>query len=364
MKVILAPDSFKGTMSASEVCDIMQASLEKHGIKTLSCPVADGGEGTVDAFYKAIGGKLIKKRVQGPNDRKTNAVYLVKEKLAVIEMCAAAGLMLAPKKKLPEKASTYGVGQLIADAVKRGVTEIILGLGGSATTDGGCGMACALGAVFYDKSGKSFIPAGETLCNIEKISTLNIGKVKFTAMCDVKNTLFGKTGAAFVFSPQKGADEKTVLMLDEGLRHLADKIKNELNINVSELSGGGAAGGLGAGVKAFLGAELKSGIDTVLDAVKFEKLMKTADFIITGEGYMDGQTAEGKVISGIAKRTAVPVIAVCGGVERGNAEIYNLVSAVFAINTVTTNMKAIKKHCKEDLAFTMDGIAKLLAMRC
>ena len=260
-KFLLIPDSFKGTMSSSEICSIMKKAIlnNYNDAEVISIPVADGGEGSVDAFLTAVGGEKISVKVKGPYFEDITSFYGIIDngKTAVIEMAACAGLPLVEDKANPCKTTTYGVGQLIANAVERGCKKIIIGLGGSCTNDGGAGAAAALGVVFTDKAGKSFVPVGGTLKDIEHIDKSKLlpalKQVEVVTMCDIDNPLFGESGAAYVFAPQKGATPEMVKELDFGLRHLDKKIQSDLNLSLSELKGAGAAGGMGCGMVAFLG---------------------------------------------------------------------------------------------------------------
>lgn len=325
MKVVIVPDSFKGCASSAEICEYMKAGVLSvyPDTKIITIPVADGGEGTVDAALSAVCGERVTVTVRGPVGEPVTASYAAIGDTAVVEMAQAAGLSLSGGRV--GAATTYGVGQLIDHAFRHGVRRIILGLGGSGTNDGGCGMAAALGTFFYDKEGKTFIPTGSTLKDIAGIDLG--GRLPVEAMCDVDNPLFGPMGAAHVYGPQKGA--KDPASLDEGLRHLASLLQADPN-----LPGAGAAGGLGYGVVAFLGGALRSGIDTMLDLARFEEAAKGADLILTGEGRIDGQTARGKVPVGVARRAkplGVPVVAVCGAVAPGYEAVYGEgVRAVFS----------------------------------
>ena len=252
-KVLLIPDSFKGTMSSSEICDIMKKviSIYYPNSEIISIPVADGGEGSVDSFLSAVGGRKEYLTVKGPYFEDVESFYgILPDNTAIIEMAAAAGLPLVGDKKQVERTTTFGVGQLIEHAAKSGCKRIIVGLGGSSTNDGGVGAAAALGIRFKDATGKSFIPVGETLCDISSIDvsglSLVIAGVELITMCDINNPLFGPEGAAVVFSPQKGADEDTVKLLDANLAHLAAIIKKDLGKDISNLQGAGAAGGMAA----------------------------------------------------------------------------------------------------------------------
>lgn len=369
---ILVPDSFKGTLSAIEVCNIMKSSIKNlyKDANIISVPVADGGEGTVDAFLYALGGE--KKSVwvsDAFNEQKILAHYaMLKDNIAVIEMAACAGLPLVKNRLEPDKTTTFGVGELIVDAINSGAKKIILGLGGSATNDGGCGMAAALGVKFKDEQDQEFIPTGGTLSQIYKIDMNNIypkiKDVEFISMCDVDNPLCGKLGASAVFAPQKGADEDMVKLLDEGLAHLAKIIKRDLHIEVKDIKGAGAAGGLGAGSIAFLQSKLTKGIDVVLDTINFDELVSKADIVFTGEGKFDSQSLHGKVVMGVANRSQkykTPVIVVTGAIGENIQEAYNKgITAIFSINKEPMEFSKSALKSKENMILTMENILRLL----
>lgn len=369
---ILVPDSFKGTLSAIEVCNIMKSSIKNlyKDANIISVPVADGGEGTVDAFLYALGGE--KKSVwvsDAFNEQKILAHYaMLKDNIAVIEMATCAGLPLVKNRLEPDKTTTFGVGELIIDAINSGAKKIILGLGGSATNDGGCGMASALGVKFKDEQDQEFIPTGGTLSQIYKIDMNNIySKIKdveFVSMCDVDNPLCGKLGASAVFAPQKGADEDMVRLLDEGLAHLAKIIKRDLHIEVKDIKGAGAAGGLGAGSIAFLQSKLTKGIDVILDTIKFDELVSKADIVFTGEGKFDSQSLHGKVVMGVANRSQkykTPVIVVTGAIGENIQEAYNKgITAIFSINKEPMEFSKSALKSKENMILTMENILRLL----
>lgn len=341
-KCIVISDSFKGTISSLEICHIARESIPKFfpQCQVLTVPVADGGEGTVDCFVEAIGAQTVKAAVTGPYGEAIQARYGRKEACAIIEMAAAAGLPMVGTRKNPGQTTTYGVGQLIAHAVEHGCREILLGLGGSATNDGGCGCAAALGVKFYNRQGEEFVPTGLTLDQIYKIdcsqAQQRLQGVTITVMCDVDNPLYGPRGAAHIFAPQKGADKDMVEHLDKQLKELDKAIQRSLNRSVADLPGAGAAGGMGGGCVAFLGANLKSGIECVLDTVGFDAMLEGADLVITGEGRIDSQSVHGKVISGIARRTnprSIPLLALVGGIAEDAAAGYDLgVTAMFSID--------------------------------
>ncbi len=373
-KAILMPDSFKGTMSSSEICAIMRSEIIKHfpSCEIRSIPVADGGEGTVDCFIEAMGGERVTLTVKGPFMEDIEGFYAIVEggTTAIIEMAATASLPMVQGRENPRLTTTYGVGQLIRDAVSRGCKKIIVGLGGSCTNDMGVGAAAGAGALFYDADGNTFIPTGGTLEKIAKIDVCALremlGDVEITAMCDIDNPLYGESGAAYVFSPQKGADPDTVKVLDDNLRACSDTVKKEIGVDVSALPGAGAAGGMGAGMVAFFGASLKSGIDTVLDTVGFENIAADADVIFTGEGKIDNQSLRGKVVIGIAQRAkmiSVPVIAVVGDIGDNTDSAYDMgVSAIYSINRVAVDFSKAKLRSKSDLALTMDTVMRTLKL--
>ena len=367
-KILVVPDSFKGGLSSEKFCKIAENAIQ--GIyptaQVISIPIADGGEGTVDAFLKSVGGEKVKATVKNPFFEEMESFYgVLPDKTAVIEMAACSGLPLAKGRENPLVTTTFGVGQLIRHAEDRGCERIILAMGGSATNDAGCGMAAALGAKFYDADGREFVPTGGTLC---KIAGIDMGGFKLgipiTAMCDIDNPLFGETGAAFVFAPQKGADKDTVRLLDIGLRHFADIVKSKPGCDVSEIKGGGAAGGLGAGAVCFLKAGLKMGIDVILDAADFESHLNDADLVITGEGKIDTQSLRGKAVIGVAKRAkekSVPVIAVVGDIGDDIENAYELgVSGIFSINRVAVPYEKAVLRCENDLYLTIENIMRFL----
>ncbi len=366
---ILMPDSFKGTMSSAEICQCMRTQILRHipDAKVISIPVADGGEGSVDCFLQAMGGQRIEAEVYGPFGNRMTAHYgIVSQDTAVIEMAACAGLPLVEGYQDPEKMTTFGVGQLMLDAVKRGCKKLIVGLGGSCTNDGGAGAAAACGAKFYDEEGQAFMPVGGTLCRMARVDLsglkAQLDGIEIIAMCDIDNPLCGPQGAAAVFGPQKGADSAMVARLDEGLRHLAEVVRRDTGCNAMDEPGAGAAGGMGYGMLACFGAKLQMGIETVLDTVSFETLARRADVILTGEGRMDGQSLRGKVVMGIARRAkplGVPVVAVVGDIGDDVAPAYEQgVTGIFSINRVAQDFEKVRARSKNDLALTMDNLVR------
>lgn len=374
-KCILIPDSFKGTMSSIEVCRIMATAILRFfpDCDIIPVPVADGGEGSVDAFLTAIGGTRQVLTVKGPYFEDVEGFYAILSdgKTAVIEMAACAGLPLVGDDKRPEDTTTYGVGQLMLDAVQKGCTKIILGLGGSATNDGGCGAAAAVGVRFYNEKGDVFIPTGGTLSDIVRIDCnaidARIGAAQVITMCDIDNPLCGKNGAAYVFGPQKGADEACVQRLDAGLQHMAQIVKRDIGMDVLLLPGSGAAGGMGGGSVAFFGSELQMGIDVVLDAVGFDDLLKGAELVLSGEGRIDHQTLRGKVVAGVAQRTKkknIPLVAIVGDIGDDIEPLYeNGVAAVLSINRVAKPYREVKHRAPEDLRLTVESLMRLLVLR-
>lgn len=370
-KIILAPDSFKGTMTSSEICAVMKSEIKAvyPDCHAVSFPVADGGEGTVAAMVEAVGGKTVEAKVKGPFGEEISSFYgLLNNGAAVIEMAAAAGLPMVRGREDPMRTTTYGVGQLIKKAVLDGAENILIGLGGSCTNDGGCGAASALGVRFFDREGREFLPVGGNLCDIAKIDVSEAQRllkgVTLRLMCDVDNSLYGEKGAAFVFAPQKGADEETVRLLDKGLEHLGGLLEG-ICPGVSALPGGGAAGGMGAGLRAMLGAQIVSGIEGVLDAAGFEAMLEGCDLVITGEGRIDAQSLRGKVVFGVcrrAKKAGVPVCAVVGDALDGQlegAEERGL-CAVFPINRRAVPFKEARLTAKTDLAYTVKSMMAFL----
>ena len=371
-KCVVVSDSFKGTVSSREICEIAQRVIPRHfpACEVVCIPVADGGEGTVDCFIQAMGAQRVEVTVTNALGEKSAAAYARIGELAIIEMAAAAGLPQVGALRCPGTATTYGVGELIAHAVDSGCRKILLGLGGSATNDGGCGCAAALGVRFYDAAGQSFIPVGDTLGRIARIDTAKadelLRSVEITVMCDVTNPLYGPTGAAYVFAPQKGADAEKVKSLDAGLRHFGDVIRSQYGLDVGAMPGAGAAGGMGAGCVALLGGTIQSGIDAVLDVTGFDRQREGADLVITGEGRIDSQSADGKVISGVARRTrakGVPLIAIAGGIADSAGAVYDIgVSAMFSTDRAALPVDMLGARSPGDYEATLSDIMSLIAI--
>ncbi|HEY7841289.1 MAG TPA: glycerate kinase, partial [Gammaproteobacteria bacterium] len=326
MKIVIAPDSFKGNLDAMNVARAIERGVRRvmPGARCVKVPMADGGEGTVQSLIDARGGRFIRARVHGPSGRMVRARYgMLADGTAVIEMAEASGLTLVRgAARNPLRTTTYGTGELIADALDRGARRIIVGIGGSATIDGGAGMAQALGIRFLDAHGRVIRGrlAGGTLDRIASIDTSRahprLSRSRITIACDVDNPLCGPRGAARVFGPQKGATPAMVRRLDANLRGFGRLIRRELGVDIMQTAGAGAAGGLGGGLIAFTHAKLRRGIDIVIDAAGLARHLRGADLVFTGEGRVDFQTAFGKAPAGIAKiahRFGVPVIAIGGG---------------------------------------------------
>lgn len=369
-KIILVPDSFKGTMDSMEICTIMREQILRYypGADIRSIPVADGGEGSVDCFLQAACGNKITANVNNPFFEDMQSFYglIDNGETAVVEMAACAGLPLIEDRKGPMKATTYGVGELILDAAGKSAKKIIVGLGGSATNDGGCGAACAAGVKFYNGSGESFIPTGGTLGEISRIDMSGrekaLDNIEIIAMCDIDNPMYGPTGASHIFGPQKGATPKLVELLDEGIKHLSEIIKRDAGMDLSNIPGTGAAGAMGAGMIAFFGAKLQMGIETVLDTVRFDDELSGADMVLTGEGKIDGQSLRGKVVIGVArraKRANVPVVAVVGDIGDDVEPAYaEGVSSIISINRVAVDFSKARHRSKSDMALTIDNLMR------
>lgn len=372
MKILIAPDSFKGSITASEACNAIERGIKKVSgkINTVKIPMADGGEGTVESLVISTNGKIYYKKVTGPLGKKVKAFYgiLGDKKTAVIEMAAASGLTLIPLiKRNPLFTTTYGTGELIKQAVDDGCKKIIIGIGGSATNDGGMGALQALGVNFFDINCNKLGYGGKELININKIDTTGIYKklydVELTITCDVTNTLFGPKGAAYIYAPQKGATKDIVKMLDSGLRNYSDKIKKFLNKDISLIPGSGAAGGLGAGLIAFFNAKLESGIKTVLEISGFEEKLKNTDLVITGEGKTDHQTLYGKAPAGIAKiakKYNIPVICLSGSLDEDIEKLYDEgITAFFSITNGPMELQDAMQNCKTLLESASENIIRL-----
>ena len=374
MKIILAPDSFKGNLTSLEVAIAFEKGI-KRVLPRANCikiPMADGGEGTVQSLIDGIGGEIIRKRVIGPIGQKVFARYgLLSNGTAVIEMAEASGLpLVTTRKKNPAKTTTFGTGELIIDAINKGAKKIIIGIGGSATNDGGVGMAQALGVRFLDSKDKEIKQhgSGGMLKKIVKIDTRETNKVlkniNIIVACDVDNPLCGRLGASYIFGPQKGATPAMVRVLDDNLKHLAKIIKQSLKKDISKLKGAGAAGGLGAGLVAFAKAKMKSGVDIVIDATNLERHMKNTNLVITGEGRVDSQTAYGKTPSGVAKsarKHGIPTLVIGGGITDDAKDIFSHgIDALESACARDMSLEDAIKHSREHLANAAERAIRLV----
>ncbi|WP_299676037.1 glycerate kinase [uncultured Tenacibaculum sp.] len=332
MRIVIAPDKFKGTLSSFEFCDIFKNTLQnfvhRDNIKLL--PLADGGDGTIDIAQYYLGGNLMTKQVKSAYLNEIEASYLYSEttKTAFIEMAEASGMKALIGDVLNvKKASTFGTGELIIDALEKGAETIIIGLGGSATNDCGIGMATALGYEFYDVKGNPVHPIGENLNEIEKVSSKNIHpklqNTTFKIACDVTNPLYGPNGASHVYAKQKGASESDIILLENGMIHLSKVLDDHFNTQTQKIVGGGAAGGMGVGCHIFLKGELISGINLIKELANFNEVIQDADWIITGEGKLDEQTKNGKTIQGIlqARNLLTKVAVFCGEISLTSEEL-------------------------------------------
>lgn len=369
-KVILIPDSFKGTMSSSDICQIMRSVILEHypDCEVVSIPVADGGEGSVDAFLDAVGGEKVYKEVTGPYPgEKVQGYYgILPDNVAVIEMAAAAALPMVGERKNPAKTTTYGVGELMIDAARKGVRKIILGLGGSATNDAACGLASACGISFYNAKGEKFTPLGESMDEVVRIDTSTMDeelkKIEIVTMCDIDNPFYGPEGAPAIYGPQKGADEEMVKVLDQKMRVLSEVMKRDCGVDVQSIPGSGAAGGMGGGMAAYFKSKLQMGIETVLETVHFDDLLEGTDFVYTGEGKIDGQSLRGKVVIGVARKAkakGVKVIAIVGDIGDDIENAYKEgVTGIFSTNRVAVPYKEARPRAKSDLRLTVDNLLR------
>ncbi len=333
MRLLFASDSFKGTLSSEQIIRLLTDSANRifPGCETLGVPIADGGEGTVDAVIAVTKGEMREVPVHGPLMEETRASYGVFHgDSAIIEMAAASGLPMVPvEKRNPLHTTTYGVGELIKDALDAGYRKLSIAIGGSATNDGGMGAMCALGVRFLDAAGRELAGFGADLAKVADIDVSGIhpaiAEAEITVMCDVNNPLTGPDGATYTFGKQKGGTPEILDELETGMKQYASVILDKLGMDVDKIAGAGAAGGLGAALCVFLHAELKSGIETVLDLIDFNTLLDGTDLVVTGEGRIDWQSAFGKVPSGIGMRCkakGVPAVAIVGGMGTGAEKIY------------------------------------------
>ncbi|MBU3093604.1 glycerate kinase [Clostridium sp. CF011] len=375
MKFVLAPDSFKESMTAKEVAEAMERGIKKiipHA-ECVKVPMADGGEGTVQSLVDATEGELYKTLVKGPLGDEVLATFgvLGDKKTAVIEMASASGLHLVPREKRnPLLTTTYGTGELIKAALDAGVNHLIIGIGGSATNDGGAGMIQALGGKLLTKDNEDINLGGGYLNLLHKIDLNGLDKrikdTKIEVACDVTNPLTGKNGASYIFGPQKGATGEIVKILDDNLSHYAKIIKEQLGLDIESIPGAGAAGGLGAGLLAFFCAELKRGIDLVTKHTNLKEKMQDADYVFTGEGSIDGQTLYGKAPLGvalIAKEYNIPVIAFAGRVGDGAEALYahGINSIIGILSEAETIDKALEKG-PENIERASENVVRIILL--
>lgn len=370
----MAPDSYKGSLTAKEACEAMEAGIRRvlPAAEIVQVPLADGGEGTVQSLVDATGGEVFTARVQNPLGVPVLARYgvLGDKETAVIEMAEASGLyLIAAQDRNPLITSTYGTGELIRKALDKGCRKFILGIGGSATNDGGMGMARALGARFYDEKGEELLAGGGCLDRLSRIDTSGLDPrlpgCVFTVACDVDNPLCGPHGASAVFGPQKGATPEMVRLLDANLEHYAQVLQRELGFTGKDLPGAGAAGGLGAGMMAFLGASLRPGVEIVMEAVRLAEKLDGARLVFSGEGQCDFQTARGKVPYGVAKAARqrnIPCVVIAGAVKKGYENLYQYgITSVFSIVNAPLGLEEAMARAAELLEETTERIMRLIA---
>jgi glycerate kinase len=355
MRFVFAPDSFKGSFSSREIIDCLSRYAEKYfpEAERIGIPMADGGEGTVEALLASLGGGKEELAVVGPMGAETKAVigYLHDGKTAVLEMAQASGLALAGTNNDPLKATSYGTGQMIRHVLDRGVENIVIGIGGSATNDGGMGAMTALGVTFLDESGRTLNGCGENLGKVASIELGNllsrVAETRISVICDVTNPLLGENGATYVYGPQKGVRKDDLKALDTAMEHYIQQVERKLERALRQLAGAGAAGGMGAALSGFINAELKPGIEVILDLAGFDQIVQSASLVITGEGRIDRQSLEfGKVPSGVMKRCKphdVPVLILAGSMGREANSVWESqqVSIMTSVNDVMTIEEAM-----------------------
>lgn len=375
--IILAPDSFKESMTAKEVCEAMERGIRKANsqIRCIHVPMADGGEGTMQSLVDATGGRVYSKEVVGPLGNNVVAEYgiLGNGEIGVIEMASASGIHLVDsEKRNPLITTTFGTGQLIKACLDKRVKKLLIGIGGSATNDGGAGFIQALGGRLLDENGDDLSYGGGALAKLHTIDLSNLDeRLKYVSVevaCDVNNPLCGKEGASYVFGPQKGATREMIEILDQNLSHYAEVIKEQLGKDVISKAGAGAAGGLGAGLMAFLDVKLKSGIEMVIEYANLEEKVRDADMVWTGEGSIDFQTQYGKTPLGvamIAKKYNKPVIALAGRVGNDIDVLYDKgIDAIFGIMRGVTSIEEALVKGPENVEKTSENIIRLLNISC
>lgn len=374
MRIVVAVDSFKGSLTSLEAGEAIREGILKTGSHEVSVkPLADGGEGTTEALVTGYGGEFISIPVKGPLGKEVNATYgyLKEEQMAIIEMASSSGItLIREEEKDPLKTSTYGFGELIIDALSKGCRNFLLGIGGSATNDGGIGMLSALGFEFLDEHGEQVPPGGESLSKIRIVRKENVhpmlSQATFQVACDVNNPLLGLNGATYIYGPQKGVTEITRPILEEGMRNYADITSDFTDSDFREYPGAGAAGGLGFALLSYLEAELKEGVSLVLEAINLEAELRDADLVFTGEGRIDAQSAMGKAPEGVtklAKKYGAIVVAIGGSVS-SDVEILNEmgIDACFSIlNEIVSLEEAMDKDtARKNLIQTTTQIMRLI----
>lgn len=374
MKIVIAPDSFKESLSAMAVARCIENGFSQvfKDAEFVKLPLADGGEGTVEVLLQALDGEKKYSRVTGPLGAPVDAMWALLEggKTALIEIAAASGLdLLSPAQRNPLKATSFGTGEIIKQALDHGVEKILLGLGGSATNDGGAGLLNALGAKLLDAAGNEIALGGAALQNLASIDLSGVDprcrEVEFIVACDVDNPLCGESGASAVFGPQKGADAKQVTLLDNALSNFANIAQQTLGISYQHTAGFGAAGGAPLGLSLAFSIQIQAGIEVVLDVLNTDQALENADLLITGEGQMDNQTLQGKAPYGIAKRAnkkAIPVIAIAGSLGTEVDALYDTIGSIFGTVRAPQNLTQVLTEAEKNLTRTARNIAATLLM--
>lgn len=368
--IIIAPDSFKGTLSAQEICSIVSEVIYEYipDCQVVGIPTSDGGEGMTDCYLQQLGGERVKIEVTGPDGEPVESEYgILSNQMVVMEMASCAGLPLMKGNLDPMHATTYGVGEILAEVEKKGLRDIFIGIGGSATNDVGIGMAAALGYRFLDEDFKELEPL---TCNIGKIEHIqkpeHVWNLNIVVACDVDAPLCGPTGATYTFGKQKGVSEDMKESLDQDIAHFASVIKRDIGADILNVPGAGAAGGLGGALIAFLNAELKPGIEMFLDTIEFNEMLEKADLVFTGEGRIDWQSLAGKVPVGVARRAVkagVPCIALCGSIGMNAEKVYEEgMSAIFSSIRSFSDGQLEKEEYAENMRFLTDSVMRVLML--
>ena len=369
-RILVVSDSFKGTLSSQDICSLFLSYRNRNDLLINALPVADGGEGSLDTISKIVDGRFIDIEVHDLYFRKSYARAFISEdnKAAYLECASTVGMSLANQDNNPGLVTTYGIGEQIKYLINIGIKDIYVFLGGSASNDGGVGASIPLGTKFYKENGETFIPTGLTLKDISRIDNTEtqelLENIRIYALNDVKSVFYGDNGAALTFAKQKGATDLEITLLDEGLQHLASIIKRDLNIDVSNIEGSGSAGGLGGGLYSFMKATMLSGVNTILDLMDFDNLIKNVDVVISGEGKLDKQTLEGKLIDGVAKRcqNAYKDLYLIVGISEISLEDlhqkYPVIKGIYETNKEHKPFIEIKDNAKKDYISTMEILLK------